>query len=233
MSAQAFQRFVDLITFDRETHEMAQAISAGEVILQSLEAQKKEHTAQLSTLQEQLHTQRKLVDQLELTMKTLEQSEREKKLALDSASMPSVYRALKAELEQVNNDQLSCEQDLMAAWNSVESLRKTVSALEASVHGQVVALDAAVDQEHVKMAEIDEKLEHREQERAEKLAGIPEEWLEEYSRMRSRVPNPVVAVNGSSCSACFALITGQDMARLRNKALLSCKGCYRLLYIKD
>ena len=61
-------------------------------------------------------------------------------------------------------------------------------------------------------------------------ATIPDEWLAKYQRMRNKVQNPIVPVINKSCSACYYSVPPQDMMRLKNRALLYCRSCYRLLY---
>ena len=73
----------------------------------------------------------------------------------------------------------------------------------------------------------------RGEEQEVKIKGIPEEWLEKYSIMRTRVPNPIVSVKNGSCSACFHALTQQDMLNLQRRKLLQCRDCYRFLYIES
>ncbi|GAI90095.1 unnamed protein product, partial [marine sediment metagenome] len=43
----------------------------------------------------------------------------------------------------------------------------------------------------------------------------------------------VVPVQHDSCGACSYSIPQQDLLRMRRRAVVQCKGCFRLLYMKD
>ncbi len=66
-----------------------------------------------------------------------------------------------------------------------------------------------------------------------KETGVPNEWLEKYSHMRLRVIDPVVPVMFGGWSACSYAVTEQELVRLKRKALIQCKGCFRLLYMQE
>lgn len=59
---------------------------------------------------------------------------------------------------------------------------------------------------------------------------VNQDWLEKYMNMYGRVSNPVVEVMQGICSGCFYAVPHQDLARLKNRALLQCNSCYRFLY---
>lgn len=95
-----------------------------------------------------------------------------------------------------------------------------------SVHSSIAQKD-----EHI--ARLLNELAERHTMRKPLEKGVPEEWLERYAMMRSRVSDPVVPVKDGLCSACFHQILAQDMILLRRNKLLQCKECYRFLYLES
>src|SRR5260221_635295 len=79
-------------------------------------------------------------------------------------------------------------------------------------------------------AELQQKLNALQQDRPAKEQLVPQEWLDKYASMRSKVENPVVPVAGDSCSACYYMISAPDLQALRRQKLVQCKDCYRFLY---
>lgn len=70
-----------------------------------------------------------------------------------------------------------------------------------------------------------------EKERDELERTVNPEFLMEYAAMKESVDDPVVAAEGVFCSVCHHQITHHDLSLLRRHILVSCKECYRKLYL--
>ena len=91
----------------------------------------------------------------------------------------------------------------------------------------------AISENKQKIESLQSNLTAYEQKRPEKEKIVPEGWLEKYTIMKARVPDPVVPITEGACSTCFYALTNQDVIRARKGCLLQCKGCYRLLYLLE
>jgi predicted nucleic acid-binding Zn-ribbon protein len=119
---------------------------------------------------------------------------------------------------------------LLASWSKAEAADLAYKKVQTINQHEIETTQKVLDEKRQQIQEKKQQLEKYSQERNEKLKGIPEQWREIYERMHNRITNPVVPIIGNSCSACFFQVSAQDMNRLRNRALLQCKQCYRFLY---
>lgn len=67
----------------------------------------------------------------------------------------------------------------------------------------------------------------------EQFAKVPPALSATYAQLRARVPNPVVPVVSSSCSACFEGLLHQDSTALTEKTVIRCRSCYRFLFLPE
>jgi predicted nucleic acid-binding Zn-ribbon protein len=233
MSQNPFKLFLGLVAFDNAIRDSEHKIHKLQEKKEALLQHKDQLLNVVAQLKQQENAVRKEVDMHELHMKELDDKERQKKRHLDEINTPKEYTIVKREIEAIKREQHDQEQALMQVWNALESVHKTfevkqqeLTSVLAEVDVQVAAL---VEQERQLQSEHDHKMSEREQ----LLAGIPQDWLEKYRAMQSRVTDPVVPVQQGSCSACFYDITEQKLLALKRHALLQCEGCYRFLYMPD
>ena len=98
---------------------------------------------------------------------------------------------------------------------------------------KIKELEDAMIEKQLAIDSLKNELETLHRERPGKEVLVPEEWLEKYSHMRMQVADPVVSVLSGGCSACFYTIPNHEMMRLKRRAVIQCKGCFRLLYMKE
>jgi len=233
MSEHPFQKFIDLIQFDRETQVLHQNNEKLQEEIANFELTKKKLLHSLEEGKKVVLSLKKRVDELELSMKELDSMEAQKKKRLEEVSGPREYKSIQSELAAVNKKQHNLEQELVDLWNKYELAQKQSETLQTESVQKLQELDTSIDQTNNELSQVNQKIEGREQEREGLKKGIPEEWLDSYSTMRRQVTDPVVPVVGGSCSACFYPVTAQVIQELKAHKLVPCRSCYRLLYIKE
>jgi len=233
MSEHPFQKFIDLIQFDRETQVLHQNNNKLKEEIANLELAKNRLLHSLEEGKKNVLSLKKKVDELELSMKELDSMETEKKKRLEEVSGPREYKSIQSELAAVNKKQHNLEQELVDLWNKYELAQKQSETQQSESVQKLQELDSSIDQQNNELSQVNQKIEGREQEREGLKKGIPEEWLDSYSTMRRQVTNPVVPVVGDSCSACFYPVSAQVVLELKRHKLLPCRSCYRLLYVKE
>lgn len=233
MSYHPFRTFIDLITYDQVSHSLEMELKELEQSINELKD--KEHGILVASedAKKVVHNLRKEVDAQELAMKDLEQAEEQKNKRLDSATDQKMYQSIKNELDRIKQKQHEYEESLVAIWNKLESAQDGYKKKEAEYESKIASLKMSMSEKIQKVEEIKATLKSRYDKRPEMQKNIPEEWLEKYSLMRSRVSDPVVPVLHGSCSACFYLIPEQDMLMLKKNKLLQCKSCYRFLFLEN
>lgn len=230
MNKSPFDLFIELITFDQSLHKTEQEIIRleGEHELfedQLIELQQK-HTKDVDAL----HDLRKEVDAQELEMKSLDEREKEIKARFSSASNAQEYQALKKETESLQIEQLAVEKELLSLWNRLELAKKSSEAKKQEYTANSSVLEKQMQDKKQAIDALELQLAQNSKGRQDKVQGIPEEWLEKYSRMRNAVSDPVAVIEDQSCKACFHPLSNQELMKLDRKQMLQCKGCYRFLY---
>ena len=228
-----FQKFINLVSFDRE--------------LVALEKTIKKHEAEIIALQDNLDAleqeelvakkekdeAQKLVHEKELHMKELDESQKAAEKKMDAVNDNKSYQSVKHEIESLKKQQHDYEDELVAAWNDLETHTKALAHKKEEIVQKLQECTELLNQKEDALVAHKKELLLMVEKRDSQKDGIPEEWLEKYAMMRSSVDNPVVPVKLGACSGCFYQITNQDLARLRNNALLQCRDCYRFLYMES
>lgn len=62
------------------------------------------------------------------------------------------------------------------------------------------------------------------------VSSITEAWYKKYLEMKTHVADPIAPIMRNTCGSCFYEVLPQELARLKNNAILPCQGCFRLLY---
>ena len=231
MNRDPFQSFIDLIQFDQTIYSLKQQIEQAYDTLDKITQEKRLLDEQKAKIQQELYQTKKIVDSYELEMKTLEDQERLKKQQLDTLKNPKDYFVLMADLEAIKKKQNELEDHIIQSWHALDQKKRAVDQTDKETSEKLKHLNGSEQQQTELLVQQTEQLKRIEDSRPEKLIGIPDEWLEKYSAMRERITDPVVPVQGDSCSACFQTIILSDLQRLRKRALLQCRNCFRFLYL--
>jgi len=231
MNEVPLQSFIDLINFDQGIHTIQEKVEQIAHETELLQQEEACLTQQLKSVRQRTAELRKEVDIKERAMKELDQSEAEKKSKLELVGGYKEYQSIKAEISSLKQAQHDYEEVLIAAWNTAENAEKEYEEQKNLYDQQVKKIYELIEEKNKTKVELESQLQERSQQRLEKEKLVPAEWLEKYVIMRNHVHNPVVPVMNNSCSACFYLITEQDLNLLRRRKLLQCKDCYRFLYL--
>ncbi len=228
-----FGAFITLISLDQEIRMLYEKITTFKKESDTLLAQKQELLNRLTQFKQHLYEMRKTVEEQEFVLKELDLQERAKKEQLEQLKDSRPYPSLKKEIDRLKQEQHATENYLMAAWNKFEIAQKEFEEHQNNYNAKLEELhqQLAVIQDH--MLRCSQELEVKKQERPFKEGGVPAEWLEKYTHMRLRVVDPVVPVTVGGCSACSYAVTEQERVRLKRRAIIQCKGCFRLLYMPE
>lgn len=226
-----FAAFLDLIAFDKKIHTFQKDILTLRQRLDTLRIKHDDLMQKTTENQTLINTLRVQVTLQEKEIQNLDAQEKAKKKMVSESSDYREIKALQAEIDDLKRAQIEYEQLVMQSWNKLEQAQKEGLRIQGSntqgakeLDDEIVLIDLDILQ---KSQALNELLETRHT----KVAVVPQEWLDHYIIMSSRVKDPVVPAEQESCSACFTSIAKQDMLRLLKKALLKCKMCFRLLYL--
>jgi predicted nucleic acid-binding Zn-ribbon protein len=233
MNEQAFRALIDLVQFDQSVQEVKNNIASISEEIIVLRDQEQTLNNELNQAKQQMVDARKLVDELELEMKDLDQNEQRAKERLDSAASQKEFAALQSEIDQLKQAQHDLERSVLDAWNKRESAEKNFDTIQKDIEAKISEITKIMQEKEQAVTALQASLSERDKERLAKAELVPEEWLEKYASMGTRVDNPVVPITDGSCSGCFYHLPNQDLLRLKRGALLQCKRCFRFLYAPE
>ena len=223
-------KFIALITFDRDYEKMNARIASLEQEILTLQKKDQELAATLTAADQAINTIKKEITSYELSVKELDGHIKEKKERLAAAMSPREHRAIMSEVDALSARQLRSEENLLAAWSSLETRKRFYDKLLQANEQQMQDIKSSITEKQNQIEHEKSLLAQGDVQRKTYEQGLPAEWLDKYAAMRSRVPNPVVPIQQDSCSACFYCMSQQELVELRRRALIQCKGCYRFLY---
>lgn len=233
MSQHPFTAFIDLVSLDQTIRSLHESKKNLQTETEVLLVQKQNLVDRLEQFKRHVHDLKKQVHEHEFSINEVDAKEKKKKEQLETVQSNKEYQLLKKEIDRLKQEQHDTESVLMEIWNKLEVAQKELKEQETSYDSKIAELHDAISKKKDEVASLEKQLTESKSLRPEKESGIPQEWLEKYTHMRMRVEDPVVQVMRGSCGACFYTIPDHEIIRLKRKALVQCKGCFRLLYMKD
>ncbi len=233
MSNHPFQAFIELISLDQDIRLIHQEITQLQKETDTYLSEKKDITDRIDQFKQHVHDLRKMVDAQELEMKDLDQQEKTLKERLDHVQNVKEHQSLKKEIDRFKRAQHEAETVLMNIWNKLELSQKELKEQQKTYEEKIEKLHLLINEKQDKITSLQQQRETKQTERPTKEVGIPQDWLDKYTHMRMQVVDPVVTVTRGGCSACFYTVPDQELLRLRRRALVQCKGCFRLLYAQE
>lgn len=233
MQESPFHAFLSLVHFDQETNKLRAHIQKVQQEIKHIEHAKNLLDQRLVIAKQEWQNARKIVDEHELTMKTLEDERLRKVALLEQVTSGKEHQALRKEIDTIKQKQHIIEQQLIAVWNTLDASKKAYESFSKSLEPEHTKYKTLHDEQEARLYDLINLVQSRETERATKIEGLPHEWLEKYAMMRMSVEDPVVSIQQDSCSSCYSHLSKQELIDLRRNVLLQCKGCFRFLYIQS
>lgn len=234
MDQHPFAAFIDLISLDQHIRSLHQSILKLQQETKSYLSEKQKLVERLDQFKQHVHDLKKSVHEQELAIKELDALEKQKKERIDSLQHAKEYQPLKKEIERLKQEQHDAEAILMTIWNKLETAQKELNEQTTQYSSKIDELHAAIAKHHDDIEKLQAELTEKKSERPSKESNVPQEWLDNYSHMKMQVEDPVVPLlDMSSCGACYYTLPNQELIRLKRRAIVQCKGCFRLLYMQE
>lgn len=231
MSRDPFKSFVDLIQFDQTLLTNKQKYNQ---ILDDITLLEEEES-EIATRVEQAHhtflSVKKKVSTNEAKMAYYQDEEKLIKQKLETVASSKEYGSLSAQLQSIKKNQYDFEETLLQSWHELEGADRIYQEELKKLEQKKQATSALIQEKTLLLDQLRGELQACDEKRKELLDGIPEEWLEKYELLREKIKDPIVPVEADACSACYYILPEPQLAALRRRALLQCKGCFRFLYL--
>jgi predicted nucleic acid-binding Zn-ribbon protein len=231
--SQSFDALIDLIELD--THIQSQQQALEKVVLDEKNFINQQQILEQSVLElkHAVLSAKKRVDVVELTMKDLDEQEKNKKKHIDQLTGYKEYKSLQIEINNLHEDQRNQEQAVIDAWNAFDLTEARCMQQLPILQEKMEKIHEEIEQCRTKQLLTQQNIITYQDQRPTKQALVPAEWMEKYILMQSRVKNPVVPIESNVCTACFYQLTPTDIQFAKKGTLVQCKSCFRLLYIPD
>ncbi len=131
-------------------------------------------------------------------------------------------QGLKLKLSQEEDRELELMEEQEAAQATLSRVSAELAAAEQRTNAARPGLEARVRSAGVELAQV-------EAERESLWSALPPEWRAVYSRVESRLADPVSQVEHAQCQSCRVGLTSSGIQVLRKGQLLLCDNCGRLL----
>lgn len=157
----------------------------------------------------------------------------ERRLYGGSVSAPRELQALQADQESLARHRSELEDEVLDLMETREPIDAEVARLQAERAG----IDAEADQLRAAIgaaeAVIDAELAGEEEHRAAAAADLPEELLDRYEGLRTRLGGVGAArLTGGSCTGCHLTLSATQVDHIKHTApdeLVLCENCGRIL----
>jgi predicted nucleic acid-binding Zn-ribbon protein len=167
---------------------------------------------------------------LKATLGRVEKHQRQ----LREATASKEYEALQKEIATEKADAARTEDEILAAMAESDEFAARLPALEASLakaRQDYAAYEKGVAERqaglNAQLAEANAQIKQVEEQ-------IPEKFRSQYNRLvGSMGADALAAVTGHTCGACHTEITAQSYHDLQRDQFVSCKSCYRFLYLAE
>jgi len=137
MDNNPFLLFIDLINFDQKVLVLEKDIEKIRSKIAEAANQTNSSRVDLESNKSEWTANRKDVDEKELRMKILNQSEEDKKNKQEFTTTPKEYAAVKKEIEKIKQAQYELEPILLESWNKSESSKKDYEIKKTELENKI------------------------------------------------------------------------------------------------
>lgn len=212
----------------------------------------KERTDTISQIESALAEQELLMkssraeaDRAELEVKVKEEAREKIKRQMNAPKLSNrEYEVLQESLAGVLADINQLTGQALKGLDKVSEAEGNVTAFQEELTAAKEAYESARAELEGGLSDVKEDLAKRDAERSEYLAGVSNEALNIYERVRQKHKDALAVVDGTidraagrigtdlHCSACYMSITANDAVQvLEGDKLIRCKSCARILYV--
>lgn len=226
LDVQAEDSAIARLQQQRETLPESERLARVEEHLSELEADIAIATKQLDEI---THEHNRREGEIELIAQKLEREQ--KKMFSGAVSNPKELSALQAEVEMLERKRSESEDGLLEVMVGKDQATETLERLrseETQIRSEADELRTAVAK---LTADIDASLEGHAATRRELVAGVPEDLLSLYEKIRDQKGGVgAAALEGGTCQGCHTKLPAKEAERVKSEGgLQRCDNCRRIL----
>lgn len=206
-------------------------------IPRQLKAQQAKVTREETALKDMQDAVKKLKVQVkdkELAVATAQAKIKKYAKQLNEAAASKEYASLQKEIAGEKAAVATLEDEILADMAEGEEKAAKLPAMEAAVKKAKQDCDTYAKGVGEQQVSFNAQLAEAQAQLKEVEKQFPEKYLEQYKRLVGAMgADSLAAVVGQNCNACHTEITSQNLHDLRQQMFLTCKSCYRILYLVE
>lgn len=171
----------------------------------------------------------------EVAMMRAKLEREESKLGSGAVASARELTGLQAEVESLQRRISDLEDRELEAMEQLEASQPDLDALDAELAGVEEALPPVEARLKEQLDDLGEQLSHAEGARDAAAAGVADDLLDKYERVRVRSLNGVGAARlvDGSCGGCHVKLAAGELVEAREAALARCPSCEAILVIEE
>jgi len=232
-TAFAWTELKKLVVIDHKISEVQKIYKRAESKAKTAQSARTALIEQKAAIEATAHAIQKELNMLELSHKDLNAQLKKKQSFLLSAASAKESTALEHEIGTIQQSLGALDDKSMQLLEQQEILVRTLESHVARINESMQNMATVVEDTQALKKKTDHETTELKALWQEQLLLVPIELRENYLNLRTRIINPVVALNGQSCSGCCIELLAQDMQSLSARTVIQCRGCYRFLFIPD
>ncbi len=145
------------------------------------------------------------------------------------------YQAILFQVEAVKKERDGYEEESLGLLDKLGALEEGASKASGAVEADERVFTEFKAESEQLLAAQDAEIEKISHGRDDLVHGVPEEILDEYTRLFEVRDNlAICAAESQYCQGCFTQFTVNDLARLQGgRAIVRCSTCQRILYLAE
>ncbi len=188
-----------------------------------------QHLAKLELLSTSPRQLKKSIDDFELEIRSITEKLKPKLRQLELLTSEKQTLALSHEIALLRAQKEALAEQQMEQWLDYEAMREQheknqplQEQWQQKAHTELQALNEQLEQTETSLANA-----HREH--AKITALLSETWQQQYNRMKSHMPDPIVHVQNASCGGCFYPLESLVLVKTKRLEITTCSMCHRFL----
>ncbi len=235
-------KLLALYRIDQQLNGLKSRLRAAEAYLRKQEELVKELEARRASLESQRKQLEASVHNDEMEAKAYDERIETLRDRMNNAATSREHSALLTEMNTVKADKGLLEEKALESLQALDEIREQAAAVEKEHEERIGVLGVARTDRDAREAEIKDRVEELEAERAEKEKEVPPHALGAYRELQELGVDEVMAPieeqdrrnKEYSCGACYTHLPVEQLSTLLNRGdLVRCSSCDVILYLEE
>ncbi|MCX6089654.1 MAG: C4-type zinc ribbon domain-containing protein [Candidatus Atribacteria bacterium] len=229
------KKLIALQNLDEKIVLSNKKISAKSEEIQRLSEERERDQAEWEEFRKTFNKERVELAHLELELKQIEEKLKKSQGKLYSGDIHSAkeLEQWKANMETFEKSKTTLEDVVIGQLDKTEHLQLALKEKQARLHTRTNDIEHSLARLKQEIGELKTNVEHLSTNRRDAFQVIPVGTSSLYQDLRKKYPNPVVELEGETCTGCHLTLPSTVLKSVRKQeSLMQCPNCKRLIFPK-